>query len=74
MKIFIETKIEMKKSKNLHVSAFIISEIKAGKEYLYRCYLNLIHILINFILTDFEIVTMKFPYEVPESRRRNKKS
>ena len=40
----------------------------------YRITLNLIHILINFILTDFEIVTMKFPYEVPESQRRNKKS
>ena len=25
----------------------------------------LIHILINFILSDFEIVTMKFRYEVP---------
>ena len=26
----------------------------------------LIHILINFILIELEIVTMKFPYEVPQ--------
>ena len=54
MKIFIESKMEMKKSKKLHVGAFIISEIKAekSKKAIYIFNNNPLSYRQNFILFD----------------------